>query len=168
MFYKNEELSKVVNIVFVAVLLLASCKSDSGTSTSGLVDLDLMKYGMPIKVKAPAEAKVESSDMGIMKDVTIKGDKNFYLQVTSGVATTSKIPEIKAQQMNEIKSAMFFDAIVEEEENGFIYRKKITEDRMNHDFRYIRVQADQEYIFQTGLMGQYSLEDVKTMYAAVQ
>lgn len=50
----------------------------------------------------------------------------------------------------------------------FIYRKKISEDRINHDFRYIKIQGDQEYMFQVGLMGQFSLEDVKAMYASVK
>jgi len=123
---------------------------------------------MPIKVSAPADAKVEANDMGIMKDVTVKGGDNYFLQISSGVSTTTDIAKIKADQLAEVKAAMFFDAVVEEDENGFIYRKKISEERTNHDFRYIKIQADQEYIFQTGLMGSYSLEDVKRMYESVK
>lgn len=168
MFYKKEKLSKVYFIVSLVFLLgLFSCKGDGG-KTSSLPDLDLMKYGMPIKIKAPAGAEVKASDMGIMKDVTIKGENNFFLQVTSGIATTTNAADIKAQQLSEVKAAMFFDALLEEDESGFIYKKKITETRENHDFRVVKIQGDQEYIFQTGLSGQYSLEDVQRMYASVK
>lgn len=168
MFYKKEKLNQAISFFGLLVLTcLISCKSDTATN-SALPDLDLMKYGMPIKVKAPTGAEVKSSDMGIMKDVTIKGENNFFLQVTSGIATTTNITDIKTQQLGEVKAAMFFDSVIEENDNGFIYKKKITEERENHDFRFIKVQGDQEYIFQTGLSGQYSLDDVKRMYTAVQ
>jgi len=143
-----------------------ACKD--GGSSSSLPDLDLMQYGMPIKIKAPAEATVEANDMGIMKDVTIKGDGNYFLQVTSGVATTTLVKDVKAQQLLNVRTAMFFDSLVEEEDNGFIYKKQITPDRENYDFRYIKLQGDQEYIFQTGLSGKYTLEEVKKMYSSVK
>ena len=156
-------------IFFLAfAALFAGCKGDSASSAAGLVSTDLMKYGMPIKVNAPAEAKIESSDLGIMKDVTIKGEGNYSLQISSGVSTTTNIASIKAEQLRDVQNALYFGEVVQEDEHGFIYRKKISEDRINHDFRYIKIQADQEYIFQTGLLGSYSLEDVQRMYDSVK
>jgi len=161
-------MNKLLSIAIVLLsICLLSCKGD-GNTTSGLQDLDLMKYGMPIKIKAPADPVVEASDMGIMKDVTIKSGDQFYLQISSGVATTTDAAVVKSQQMLNVKGAPFFDEVLEQDDNGFIYRKKITEDRINHDFRFVKIQGDQEYIFQTGLMGQFSLEDVQAMYAAVK
>lgn len=148
-------------------ILMIGCKGE-GKSAGDLKEMDLMSHGMPIKIKVPTGAKVESSDMGIMKDVTIKADNNYSLQISSGVATTMDPSAIKSQQKSYVKDAAFFDEILEEDNNGFIYRKKISEDRINHDFRYIKIQGDLEYIFQTGLMGHFSLEDVQLMYASVK
>jgi len=161
-------LRKLSYILLITVAaLIVGCKADS-TSSTGLVTTDLMKYGMPIKVNAPAESKIESSDLGIMKDVTVKGEGNYSLQISSGVAMTTDISSIKADQLRDVKNALYFDELVQEDEHGFIYRKKISEDRINHDFRFIKIQADQEYIFQTGLLGSYTLEDVQRMYNSVK
>ena len=158
----------VIYLISLSIgLLIGGCKGD-GNTQAGLQELDLMSHGMPIRIKVPAGAKVESSDMGIMKDVTIKADNNFSLQISSGVATTMDPSTIKTQQKSYVEDAAFFDEILEEEENGFIYRKKISEDRINHDFRYVKIQGDVEYIFQTGLLGHFSLEEVKLMYEAVK
>ena len=155
-------------IAFVSIALFClGCKGESKT-TAGLAEMDLMKYGMPIKIKAPPGAKVDYNDMGIMKDVTVAGDDNYSLQISSGVATTTNVASVVAEQKSYVKSAAFFDEIVHEDEYGFIYRKKISETRENHDFRYIKIQGNQEYIFQTGLMGQYSINDVKRMYDSVK
>ncbi len=153
--------------VALSLLLLFSCKGDA-PATSKLMDYDLMKHGMPIKIMAPAEPVVEASDMGIMKDVTVKGEGNYFIQITSGVATTTDVAALKSTQLMEVKNALFFDEIISEEDHGFIYRKKISEDRINHDFRYIKIQGDQEYMFQVGLMGQFSEDEVKQMYEAVK
>ena len=53
-------------------------------------------------------------------------------------------------------------------DNGFIFEKKLSPDHLNYDFRYFKVQGDKEYVFQTGLIGKFSLEDVKGMYGAVK
>lgn len=153
--------------ILATLFVFIGCKGET-PATSNLSSYDLMKHGMPIKIMAPANPVVEASDMGIMKDVTVKGEGNYFLQITSGISATTDIAALKAQQLSEVKNALFFDEIIEEDENGFIYRKKISEDRINHDFRYIKIQGDQEYMFQVGLTGQYSLEDVQSMYASVK
>ena len=42
---------------------MISCKGDNKQTISGLESLDLMKYGMPIKIKAPANSEIESTDL---------------------------------------------------------------------------------------------------------
>lgn len=153
-------------ILIVLIAVLFSCKG--GTPAVDLSALDLMKHGMPIKIKAPADAVVVADDLGIMKDVTVKGDDNYYIQILSGLATTTDVSSIKAEQIAEVKNGPFFDEILLDEPNGFIFRKKISEDRINHDFRYIKIQGDMEYTFQTGLMGQFSEADAKAMYESVK
>ena len=151
-------------LMLLVLLSLFACKE--GDKRSTLPSLDLMSHGMPIKIKAPADAKIESSDLGVMKDITVKDEGQFFLQITSGVVTSTEIAKLLEQKKMEIKNSAFFDEILEEKENGFIFRKKIDE-IVNHDFRCIKIQGDQEYIFQTGLMGRFSLEDVQTMYSAI-
>ncbi len=154
--------------VFLGLLFtLLACNSNS-SSDSALESIDLMKYGLPIVIKAPVGATVESSDLGFVKDVTVKSEDNFYLQIIGGNATTTQHEAIKNEHISEVKQSEYFDEILSEDEHGFIFRKKITEKRINHDFRYIKIQGNMEYVFQTGLIGQYSLEDVQLMYKAVQ
>jgi len=38
----------------------------------------------------------------------------------------------------------------------------------NYGFKYLKIQGDKEYIFQTGLVGNFGLDDVKVMYEAVK
>lgn len=152
------------------VILIIGCKGEgsSASSASSMPQLDLLSHGVPLSIHAPEGAEVVFDDLGVMQDVTVKGDGNYSLQITGGIATTYDVPTVKTQLKEQVQSAGFFDEIIEEEENGFIYRKKISEDRINHDFRYVKIQGNQEYIFQTGLMGQYSLEDAKKIYNSVK
>jgi len=153
--------------LFFTFLIIVSCKSESKVN-SNLVDLDLMKYGMPLKIKAPADPVVVNEDMGVIQDVTVKGDDNYFLQITSGTATTTDVASLKESLLSDIKTTPFFSKIVEDFDNGFIYEKKISEDRLNYDFRYIKVQGNNEFVFQTGLIGSFSVEDVKMMVESVK
>ena len=153
--------------LFFVVLFLGSCK-DGAAPTSNLNDLDLMSHGLPIKIKAPADSKVVAEDMGFIKDVTVKGEGNYFLQILGSELSTTDITAVVNSQKEDAKNSPFFAEIVSEDENGFIFKKQITPDRINYDFRSIKIQGDQEYIFQTGMMGNFSLDEVKTMYAAVK
>ncbi len=127
-----------------------------------------MRNGLPIKIKAPENPDIQVRDMGFVKDVSVKSGDNFYIQIVAGTATTTNIARLKEKLMNEARDNPFFAQIVEEDDNGFIFEKKISEERGNFDFRYVRVQGDQEYTFQTGLIGTFSLSDVQRMYSAVK
>lgn len=152
-------------LVFVS-LLLVNCKPAS--PLDGFEDLDLMSYGLPLKIKAPVDAKVEFDDLGFAQDVRIKGDNNFYIQLQGGTATTTDVASIKAEYLNSIKNDKYFSKVIEEGDAGFIYEKDLGDGHLNYDFRYVRIQGDNEYVFQRGLVGQYTIEEVKTMYNAVK
>jgi len=147
--------------------LLFACKSDS-SSASNLQDFDLMKYGLPIKIKSPENPVVTSEDLGFVQDVTVKGDNNYFVQILGGTATTTDVSAIKATQLKDMKDTPYFSSVIEEDENGFIFEKKYSPERVNYDFRYVKVQGDKEYIFQTGLIGSFTLEEVKAMYESVK
>lgn len=143
---------------------IQSCKSDAG---SGLAKLDLLSHGLPISIKAPEGAEIVTDDMGVWTDVTVKSGDDYYVQIIASDAVTFEKADIIAEQLKTVKESTFFSKILEEYEDGFIYEKKI-DDKLNFDFRHVKIQGDKEYIFQTGLIGTFTEDDVRTMYGSVQ
>jgi len=137
------------------------------SNTSNLPDLDLMSKGIPLKIKAPENAIVAAKDMGIFKDVTIRTEDGFYLQITAGTKFQNDEAARKSEELNTIKQLNNFSRIVAEDENGFLFEKKQGDD-LSYDFRRIRIQGDDEYLFQTGLIGKFTLEQVETMFEATK
>lgn len=152
------------------MLFLFCLACNNSNSTSGLIDLDLMSSGMPIKIKAPEGSVVKSDDMGLVKEITVKSEDNYYIQILSGQAYSNDLKVLKERQKGDAISNKFFSTIIEEDDNGFIFEKKYPEmdDRITYDFRYIKLQGDYQYTFQAGLMSQFTLEQAKTMYKSVQ
>lgn len=155
-------------IILFICLSLACLSCGNGSSAANLPLTSLLEHGMPIKIKAPEGAIIEGEDMGIMQDVTVKGEGNYFVQITSGDLRVNDLAKKKAEVLEEVKKNPFFEEIIEENEAGFIFKKKISEDKINYDFRHIKFQGSKEYLFQTGLFGQFSLGEVKTMYASVK
>lgn len=151
-------------IIFSICLLILSCKSE----TSNLNSLDLLEYGVPLKVNAPEGSKVVVDDLGVWKDITIKDEGDFNLQIIASQSTTFDRSKIVADQLKSVKESPYFSKILEEYDNGFIFEKKIDEENINYDFRYVKLNGDKEYIFQRGLLGTFSEQAVRTMYEAVQ
>lgn len=155
--------NKIIIIILTPVLLLlSSCKTETNDAQT-----DLMKYGMPIKITAPADAQFTSEDFGLMKDVTVKSGTDYSIQIFSSQAIDRDITSLVEKQKMMVQSEDFFDSISEEVEGGFIYKKNIdgTED---YDFRYVKIVGDSEYLFQTGLVGTFSLDQVKSMLESVK
>jgi hypothetical protein len=63
-----------------------------------------------------------------------------------------------------VKSNNFFP----EEDQGFIFSKKADSLIVDYDFRFVKIIGDKELIFQSGLVGSFSLEDTKIMYNAIK
>ncbi len=152
------------SIFLFFVILIVSCKSEN----TNLKALDLLEYGVPLKVNAPEGSVVTVDDLGVWKDITIQDDKEFNLQIIASQSTTFDKAKIVADQLKSVKESPFFSKIIEEYENGFIFEKKIDEENINYDFRYVKLNGDKEYLFQRGLLGTFSEQVVRTMYEAVQ
>lgn len=150
-------------LIFLCIFLITAC----GEPKASFPDLDLMKHGLPIKIKAPLDAEVKMTDMLLMKDVTVKKD-DYYLQIFSSDAMTTDVAKIKADKLNEVKSKSSFSKVIQDDPNGFIFAKMRSDSTTNYDFRHIRLQGDKQYIFQTGLIGKFSEQEVKNMYQSVQ
>lgn len=149
--------------LFLAILIV-SCKSEN----SKLKALDLLEYGVPLRVNAPEGSVVIVDDLGVWKDITIKDEKDFNLQIIASQSTTFDKAKIVADQLKSVKDGLYFSKIIEEYDDGFIFEKKIDEDNINYDFRYVKLNGDKEYLFQRGLLGTFSEQVVRTMYEAVQ
>lgn len=147
-------------LLLLQVLFLIAC----GSSTAP--KLDLMSHGLPIAIGAPADAEVVVDDLGIWKDVTVKKGSEYFVQIISSKATSLNINKLKSNALTEVKDGRYFSKIIQEDEAGFIFEKKIDE-RINYDFRYFKIQGDSEYSFQTGLIGSFSEEQVRAMYKSV-
>ncbi len=151
--------------VVVLSLLIGACTKDAKTK---LNPLDLLSYGVPITIMAPDSAKVETMDMIVQKDITVRKGKDYYVQIYASDATTRDVAQLKAEQLAEVKTNRFFSKIINEEEAGFIYEMAIDSVNINYGFRHVRVQGDREYVFQTGLVGNFNLEETQRMYEAVK
>ncbi|RMG79581.1 MAG: hypothetical protein D6714_16160 [Bacteroidetes bacterium] len=155
---------------FVAACVLGvialSCHNEN--ELESYVPLNLMEYGVPLTILAPDSAEVKTMDMGFMKDVTVKKDPDYYVQIYASEATTRDVAKVLAEQLAEVKNGRYFKAIVREEPAGFIYQTAVDSSNTNYGFRYVRIQGDNEFIFQTGLIGTFTLDEVERMYKAVQ
>lgn len=128
-----------------------------------------MKDGFPITVMAPDSAKVTVADnMGILQDITIDSPEDkYHIQIYAADAQTDDLASIKADLVSDVRNNPFFSRIVEEEEKGFLY--EITIDSTNfYSFRYVHVQGDLEYTFQTGLAETFTEEEARRLMEAVK
>lgn len=158
---------KKILLLSLIALLFAACQSENG---GGLKETDLLAYGIPVAIMAPDSADIKAGDLGggLIKDVTVRGAGNYNVQVFATQAETSDLPRLKAEQLADVKSNRYFSRIVREEEDGFVYQTAIDSNNISYGFRYIVLQGDLEIVFQTGLLGTFSEEEVEKMYAAVQ
>lgn len=156
------KLSHQLLLVIGIGLFLLSC-SNSSSSTQ----LDLMSYGLPITIGAPENAEVVVDDLGVWKDVTVKKGDEYFIQILSSKATSIDIKKLKAESLSEVKAGRFFSKIIQEDDAGFLFEKKVDE-KINYDFRYFKIQGDSEYSFQTGLIGTFTEDQVRMMYKSVK
>ena len=131
--------------------------------------LDLMKYNVPVTIMAPDSATVKAANLsGIMQDVTVTSAADRYaVQILASQASTNDMARLKAEQLELVRDNRYFERIVREEEAGFIFENRIDSTAL-YGFRYIVYQGDQEFVFQNGFSGTFTLPEVEAMYAAVK
>lgn len=147
-------------------LLLVSC---AGDSASNWPELDLTGHRIAVTIMAPDSAKIRSRNLsGVMQDVTIDSpEDNYSVQVLSNQTNTNDMAKLKADQLGFVRDGRYFERIVVEEPNGFIFENKI-DSTAHYGFRYIVYQGDQQFVFQNGMGGTFSLPEIEAMYAAVK
>lgn len=150
-------------VIFFSLMVLIGC----GSKSANLPSTDLLKHGFSISVKAPADAKIASDDLGVMKELTIKKGDEYNVQILKSNSNTTVVADAVNGQMKMVKSDKYFTKVIEEYDNGFIFEKDI-DGNINYDFRFIKLIGDQEYIYQTGMMGTFTEAAVRKMYDSVQ
>jgi len=156
---------KNLSVVLSLLFMLGACQSDP---TSNLAELSLLPHGIPITIMAPDSAKVRTMDLLVQKDITVKGEDGYDLQIFASDATSTDVSKIASELKGEVKNNPYFSKIVDETDgNGFIYETKIDSTITSYGFQLVRVMGDREYIFQNALVGTFSEEEIRTMYQAV-
>jgi hypothetical protein len=151
--------------LLITAFALAACQSDR---LSDWNKVDLLSYGMPLSVYAPDSVKILSKDIsGLMRDVSLRLGDDYFVQIYSAPAATNDLAQIKSEQLELVRENPYFKAIVEEKPDGFIFELSI-DGQSSFGFRHVRYQGDREYIFQNGLSGIFTEEQVRKMYDAVR
>lgn len=153
-------------VLLLPLLTLFSCQNEPGDNYT---ELDLLEYGVPVTIMAPDSSTVKSSDLGgIMKDVTVKGEGNYDLQVLASSTNSSDVARAKAEAIANVKGKRYFSKIVDEAEDGFVYEMQLDSNQIYYGFRHIVLQADQEIIFSQGMASTLSREEAERIYGAVK
>ncbi len=124
---------------------------------------DLLSYGIPIEIQAPDSVEVNVTDRGTHKDVTLKGENKYSIQIFSSPAfqnITNTVKEFKSDITNHPQ----FKEIVREEPNGFLYAFQLDSTLTNYGFRYFTLKAGKEIVIQQGMLGMYSREEAETLF----
>jgi hypothetical protein len=159
------EIMKIPLLIFVLIIaVLASCRKDD----MKMQNLDLTSYGIPLTIIAPDSAEVQEKPYPFMRDITIRKDNRYYVQIFEFEAPKLDAAGEKLRQLASVKEDPYFIEVVMEDEQGFIYSRTLDSTKLNYDFRYIKILGPKELIFQTGLVGTFTLEDVKRMYKSVK
>ena len=154
-----------VVLMLSLIMFLVAC---SGSVGEDWPKLNLLEYDMPISIKAPADPEIKTMDLLVQKDIWIKKGDHYNVQIFQSDASGTDPEKVKNALLIEVKNNPFFSKIVSETSDGFIYETLIDSDSYNYGFRQVKIMGDKEYIFQTGLIGTFSLEDVEKMYLSVQ
>ncbi len=158
---------RLLLLTTISAILFTSCST--GSSTSGLQPLNLLKKGgIPITILAPDSNQIQTMDLIVQKDISIKGPDNYYVQIFASDAQTTDISRLKNTMMTEVKTLPYFEKIVSEQDNGFIFENKIDSTQSSYDFRFVKVKGDTEYRFQAGLIGTFTKSEAERMFEAVQ
>lgn len=162
---KTQNQSRKMKKIAILSLLVAgfalACKR--GTP---LTELDLIKYGIPVKIQAPKEAKVVNNDLeGLMQDVTIQKE-DFDIQIIGMDAIYPDAKTAKEAKLSEVKADPAFSKLIKDEENGFIYEIKL--DTLAYNFYNVRIAGDKMYEIQAGFTAKPTLEQATMMYDAVK
>ncbi|MBB4077681.1 hypothetical protein GGR28_000282 [Lewinella aquimaris] len=152
--------------IILALLLFTACESDG---RSGYRALDLTAYNIPVTIQAPDSARVVSGSLsGVIDDITVKSPADrFAVQILASDATTNDMARLKANELELVRDNRYFERIVTEEPQGFVFENKI-DSISAYGFRYIIYRGDREIVFQNSFDGVFTLSEAEAMYNSVK
>ncbi|NND09430.1 MAG: hypothetical protein HKN87_23905 [Saprospiraceae bacterium] len=160
----KQSLYKLPIILFCGCILsLTFLNCGDPSDVSSWSEKDLLEYGIPMTLVMPDSAKVNIVEWGIQKDITLVGDDWYNLQLFSARASTHDKKKLKAELLENVQQGRFFSEVTIDEEDGFVFAIQI-DTLLNYDFRHVKIQGDQEYIFQAGMSSSYDKDQINQLY----
>ena len=118
---------------------------------------------------APDSPTIKTFDLIVKKDLTIQKGDDYYIQIFMGNASVYDPIKAKENLIAELKeNNQYFTGILQEEPHGFIYETSVDSTNTSYGFKYVKIRGDKELVFQTGLLGSFTLDQVEKMYQAVK
>ena len=141
--------------------MMLACQS--GEPNINLTSKDLLEYGIPITLEVPDSAEIKAMDWGIQKDVSITDGSWYDMQIFSSKVGNHNLETAVKEVKEAVEEGTYFSKFITEEADGFVFEMMI-DTLLNYDFRHVKVQGDNEYIFQAGMSGSYSQKQVEQLY----
>lgn len=154
-------------LALLSLLVCACAGDDSGAGSWN--ELDLTSYNVPVTIKAPDSATVAAGRLsGMIDDIIVKSEEDRYaVQILATDASTNDMSRLKAEELEVVRDNRYFERIVQEEPQGFIFENQI-DSTSYYGFRYIVYRGDRQIVFQNTFGGIYDLEETEAMYEAVK
>jgi len=158
---------KRLTLFFLAGMVLAVFGACGSGPTNGWQETDMMKHGLPVKMIVPPDVEVTKSSLGNQQDFMVDGGQDYYVQVLMSGGVTGSVSNIVADLRESIESNTVFHEFTHEQEDGFIYEFRLSPELSNFGFRRVRIQGDNEFIFQNGMSKIFTKEQARAMFDAV-
>lgn len=156
-------------ICIFAIVLGACSRSEEKSRFEN--QLDLMEYGVPIKIFTPIDVNVNNRSDNIMQDLSVVG-KNYYVQIYSQTASSLDCNKISDEALNENKTTnITFKELIKKDDCGFLYSVQAEGDSIVcYNFEHYKVLGNKSYKFTctTAQLEPFSLETVEKIYNSVQ
>lgn len=149
-------------VLILCVFSFIACQDDNALK---LVEVDLLKYGVPITIKAPESAEI-TKPSGDGEVWIVDTASYFKIQVVRSPTASIDVAEVKAEELELAKSLGGFSKLISEQNDGFIFEENY--DTVSYDFKHIVISGDNKYVFQKLLTEIPTKEEVETMYKAVK
>ncbi len=151
----------VKSLCFYFLIFFYSCGQDG--STKNLSERNLLEYGVPITIRAHDSAEIRMIDWGVQKDISIVDTLGYNMQIFSSKASHHQMDKAISELRSSVTEGVYFSRMTHEDPDGFIFEMKI-DSLISYDFRHLKIQGDREYLFQAGLSGSFTEEQINYLY----
>lgn len=158
---------QIIMTIGLLLLGLVGCKPKSQFE---LVETDFGGKGLPLRIKAPANAKLESVPGPPIDLFTIRDEASNYgisFEAQDILAGTSVESE-KANLLATAKGTGFFSKVIKEESNGFVYENKMSETDIRYSFGYVLFKGDKMYTAQADPSLKLTQAQAEELFEAVK